>query len=63
MFHAWPVKIISDGRQLQTDVVGRKSGIQGQQQARQERQHGDALQDVQERDQARGLRPGSLAAQ
>ncbi len=51
MFHAWPVKIISTAASSRPMLLRGERGDQRQHQARHEAEHGDALEDVEERDQ------------
>ena len=62
MFQAWPVKIISTAANSRPTLLSREQGAQGEQQARQEGQHRNALQNVQERNQ-HPPRDASFAAQ
>ena len=50
MFHTWPVKIITHAGELEADVGVREERDHAEHQARQEAEHGDALQDVEHRD-------------
>ena len=51
MFHAWPVKIISTAASSSPTLLWGKSATSAEHEAGHEAEHGDALQDVEQRDE------------